>query len=118
MPRIVLAAALLLLSAGVAHADDDFKTCASGAPDYAIMACTNLIEGGKLDARDQSVVYTNRAVAFRKRGGLKRALADLNRAVEIAADQAPIYANRGIVYQLMDRSSTRRLQPCHRARPQ
>jgi tetratricopeptide (TPR) repeat protein len=102
MPRIVLAAALLLLSAGVAHADDDFKTCASGAPDYAIMACTNLIEGGKLDARDQSVVYTNRAVAFRKRGGLKRALADLNRAVEIAADQAPIYANRGIVYQLMD----------------
>ena len=32
MPRIVLAAALLLLSAGVAHADDDFKTCASGAP--------------------------------------------------------------------------------------
>ena len=48
MPRIVLAAALLLLSSEVAHADDDFKTCASGAPDYAIMACTNLIEGGKL----------------------------------------------------------------------
>ena len=68
MPRIVLAAALLLLSAGVA--DDDFKTSASGAPDYAIMACTNLIEGGKLDARDQSVAYTNRAVAFRKRGTL------------------------------------------------
>jgi hypothetical protein len=37
MPRIVLAAALLLLSAEVAHADDDFKTCASGAPDYSIM---------------------------------------------------------------------------------
>jgi hypothetical protein len=35
MPRIVLAAALLLLSAGAAPADD-FKTCASGAPDYAI----------------------------------------------------------------------------------
>ena len=48
------------------------------------------------------LLNTNRAVAFRKRGGLKRALADLNRAVEIAADQAPIYANRGIVYQLMD----------------
>ena len=35
MPRIVLAAALLLLSAEVARANDDFKTGASGAPDYA-----------------------------------------------------------------------------------
>ena len=82
MSRIVLAVALLFLGAEAAHADDDFKTCASGPPDYAIMACTNLIEGGKLDARDQSVAYTNRAVAFRKRGGLNRALADLNRALE------------------------------------
>ena len=45
MPRIVLAATLFLLSTEVAHADDDFKTCASGTPDYAIVACTNLIEG-------------------------------------------------------------------------
>ena len=53
MPRIVLAAVLLLLSGEAARADD-FKTCASGAPDYAIMACTNLIEGGKLDTRRPS----------------------------------------------------------------
>jgi tetratricopeptide (TPR) repeat protein len=92
MPRIVLAAALLLLSAGVAHADDDFKTCASGAPDYAIMACTNLIEGGKLDARDQSVAYTNRAVAFRKRGTLaalgrrNEAIAEYTKALAIKPD--------------------------------
>ena len=90
MPRIVLAAALLLLSAGVA--DDDFKTCASGAPDYAIMACTNLIEGGKLDARDQSVAYTNRAVAFRKRGTLaalgrrNEAIAEYTKALAIKPD--------------------------------
>ena len=100
MPRIVLAAALLLLSAGVA--DDDFKTSASGAPDYAIMACTNLIEGGKLNTRQQAIAYTNRGVAFRNRGALNRALADLNRAVELAPDQAPIYANRGLVHQLKD----------------
>ena len=49
MSRIVLAVALLFLGAEAVHADDDFKTCASGPPDYAIMACTNLIEGGKLD---------------------------------------------------------------------
>ena len=97
MPRIVLAAALLLLSGEVARADD-FKTCASGAPDYAIMACTNLIEGGKLDTRQQAIAYTKRGVAFRIRGGLQRALADLNRAIELDSSLAPIYANRGLVY--------------------
>ena len=100
MPRIVLAAALLLLSGEVARADD-FKTCASGAPDYAIMACTNLIEGGKLDKRQQAIAYTNRGVAFRIRGGVQRALADLNRAIELDSSLAPIYANRGLVYMYM-----------------
>ena len=89
MSRIVLAVALLVLGAEAARADDDFKTCASGPPGYAIMACTNLIEGGKLDSRQQAIAYTNRGVAFRNRGGLNRALADLNRAIELAADQAP-----------------------------
>jgi hypothetical protein len=57
MPRIVLAAALLLLSGEAARADD-FKTCASGAPDCASIACTNLIEGGKLDtARASHCLY-------------------------------------------------------------
>ena len=51
MPRIVLAVALLLLSGEAARADD-FKTCASGAPDYAIMACTNLIEGARRRLQD------------------------------------------------------------------
>jgi hypothetical protein len=81
MSRIVLAVGLIFLSAEAVRADDDFKTCATGAPDYAIMACTNLIEGGKLDTRQQAIAYTNRGVAFRNRGGLNRALADLNRAV-------------------------------------
>jgi tetratricopeptide (TPR) repeat protein len=79
----------------------DFKTCASGAPDYAIMACTNLIEGGKLDKREQAIAYTNRGVAFRIRGGVQRALADLNRAIELDSSLAPIYANRGLVYMYM-----------------
>jgi hypothetical protein len=60
------------------------------------MACTNLIEGGKPDRRDQSLLYQS-GVAFR-REAVWRALDDLNRAVEIART-APIYANRGIVYQ-------------------
>ncbi|HUC02473.1 MAG TPA: tetratricopeptide repeat protein, partial [Methyloceanibacter sp.] len=98
--RIVLAAVLLLLSGGVACAND-FKTCASGAPDDAIMACTNLIEGGQLDMRQQAIAYTKRGAAFRIRGGLQRALADLNRAIELDSSLAPIYANRGLVYMYM-----------------
>ena len=81
MSRIVLAVGLIFLSAEAVRAHYDFKTCATGAPDYAFMACPNLIEGGKLDTRQQAIAYTNRGVAFRNRGGLNRALADLNRAV-------------------------------------
>ena len=68
MSRIVLAVALLFLGAEAARADDDFKTCASGPPDYAIMACTNLIEGGKLAIRDQAVAYTNRGSRLSQQG--------------------------------------------------
>jgi tetratricopeptide (TPR) repeat protein len=106
MSRIVVAAVLVFFSAEAVRADDDFKTCASGAPDYAIMACTNLIEGGKLDTRQQAIAYTNRGVAFRNRGGLNRALADLNRAIEIDGGLAPIYANRGLVHQLKDETES------------
>jgi tetratricopeptide (TPR) repeat protein len=53
------------------------------ASDYAIVACTNLIEGGKLDKREQAIAY------------VQRALADLNRAIELDSGLAPIYANRG-----------------------
>jgi tetratricopeptide (TPR) repeat protein len=63
------------------------------------LACTNLIEGGKLDKREQAISYTNRCVAFRFRGGVQRALADLNRAIELDSSLAPICANRGLVYQ-------------------
>jgi len=62
------------------------------------LACTNLIEGGKLDKREQAISYTNRGVAFRFRGGVQRALADLNRAIELDSSLAPICANRGLVY--------------------
>jgi tetratricopeptide (TPR) repeat protein len=95
---------LVFFSTNAVYADDDFKTCATGAPDYAIMACTNLIEGGKLNTRQQAIAYTNRGVAFRNRGGLNRALADLNRAVELAPDQAPVYANRGLVLSAQGRA--------------
>src|SRR5262245_36601311 len=93
MPRIVLAAALLLLGAEAACADD-FKTCATGAPDYAIMACTNLIEGGKLDTRQQAIAYSNRGMVFRIRGGLQRALADFNRAIELEPQSPDAFAGR------------------------
>jgi tetratricopeptide (TPR) repeat protein len=66
------------------------------------MACTNLFEGGTLNNQQQAIAYANRGVAFRKRGGLPRALADFDRGIELDAGLAPVYANRGLVHQLMD----------------
>jgi len=54
------------------------------------MACTNLIESGKPDSRQQAIDYSYRGFAFGKRGGLTRALADLDRAIELESDLAPI----------------------------
>ena len=54
--------------------------------------------------RQQAIAYTKRGVAFRIRGGLQRALADLNRAIELDPSLAPIYANRGLVYMYLGES--------------
>ena len=99
--RAVLAVTLLLSGAQTASADD-LKDCTSAPPDQAIVACTNLIEGGKFDSQEQAIAYTNRGVALRKKGGLERALADFDRAVELDSGQAPIYANRDVVHQPMN----------------
>ncbi|MGC1345590.1 MAG: hypothetical protein WA863_05680 [Methyloceanibacter sp.] len=57
--REVLAVTLLLSGAQTASADD-LKDCTSAPPDQAIVACTNLIEGGKFDSQEQAIAYTNR----------------------------------------------------------
>ena len=85
--RAVLAVTLLLSGAQTASADD-LKDCTSAPPDQAIVACTNLIEGGKFDSQEQAIAYTNRGVALRKKGGLDRTLADVDRAVELDSGQA------------------------------
>lgn len=96
--REVLAVTLLLSGAQTASADD-LKDCTSAPPDQAIVACTNLIEGGKFDSQEQAIAYTNRGVALRKKGGLERALADFNRAIKLEPNNAVVYLNRCVVYQ-------------------
>ena len=84
MPRIVLAAALLLLSAEVAHADDDFKTCASGAP-LAAKALPDVEQALSLDPNDPFARDT-RAHILAALGRRNEAIAEYKKALALKPD--------------------------------
>jgi len=63
--------------------------------DDRIAACGKLLESGRLGGKPLGVAYGLRGLAFLDRGDIPHAIADLNRAVELAPDFAPAYQNRG-----------------------
>src|SRR5476649_3093819 len=74
------------------------RTCATQSEDLAaqrIAACSRLLESGQLRGKPQGVAYGLRGLAFLDRGDIAHAIADLNRAVELAPNFAPAYQNRG-----------------------
>src|SRR5471030_3162080 len=74
------------------------RVCATQSEDLAaerIAACDRLLESGQLRGKPQGVAYGLRGLAYLDRGDTAHAIADLNRAVELAPDFAPAYQNRG-----------------------
>jgi tetratricopeptide (TPR) repeat protein len=85
-------------SQGVQAQVREARTCATQAADLAterIAACARLLESGRLKGKPLGVAYGLRGLAFLDRGDIAHAIADLNRAVELAPDFAPAYQNRG-----------------------
>ena len=60
-----------------------------------IAACTRIMNTSRLQGKPLGVAYGLRGLAFLDRGDIPHAIADLNRAVELAPDFAPAYQNRG-----------------------
>ena len=60
-----------------------------------IAGCAKLIESGRLKGKPLGVAYSLRGLAFLDRGDVPHAIADLNRAVDLAPDFPPAYQNRG-----------------------
>src|SRR6202166_3010921 len=74
------------------------RTCATQTEEFAterIAACARILESGRLKGKPLGVAYGLRGLAFLDRGDIPHAIADLNRAVDLAPDFAPAYQNRG-----------------------
>jgi tetratricopeptide (TPR) repeat protein len=72
--------------------------CATQTEDLAterIAACARLLESGRLTGKPLGVAYGLRGLAFLDRSDVPHAIADFNRAIELAPDFAPAYQNRG-----------------------
>jgi tetratricopeptide (TPR) repeat protein len=122
MRRLILLAIILMFAFGNAAtpaAADDREICADGTGDAAIAACTRRIKSGKLSKSNLAIVYNNRAVEWRKKGDLARAISDYDEAIRNDPNYAEAHSNRGNAYRakgdldraIADYSKAIRLKP-------
>ena len=95
MLRKLLFCFAMLVVAGPAAADDALR-CSREAGDVKIAACTRAINSG---AGRPSINYNNRGDAYRKKGDMDRAIADLTEAIRLDPKYANAYDNRGLAYR-------------------
>ena len=89
---------VMMLGARSPVMPDDFGDCLSDRPDISIPACSNLINSGKLEGDNLSKGYQFRGIAYSFKGNYDRAIADLDRALEINPDDADTYTGRGLMH--------------------
>lgn len=101
--------ACLLLAPAIAAAEDQppaaqLSICAAEHNESAaavIAACTALIEPGRLDAKELSLVYAYRALGYERQDDFNRAIADANQAIKLDATNAVAFHRRGDLYKIL-----------------
>jgi tetratricopeptide (TPR) repeat protein len=106
----VLAAALVIgqlaPTAALADHDADVKACFSsddGKVTERVVACTRVIESGKMSQRDLAGAYNWRGEAYRILKQYELALNDYARSIEINPNSVYPFANRAEVYRLQEK---------------
>nr|CCD32035.1 Copper-translocating P-type ATPase [Methylocystis sp. SC2] len=99
--RLALAGFFLVLLAATASAQSDrWARCRGRDTDARIAGCTEVIDRLKRQSRrDQFTAYFNRGGAYRAKGDLDRALADLNNAVKLYPKAASALAERASIFK-------------------
>ena len=80
---------------GAAAAADDASTCANGAGDEQIVACTRSINSGQWRGHDLAWAYVDRGKAYNEKGDNVHAVADYDTAIRLDPKDAIAYNNRG-----------------------
>jgi tetratricopeptide (TPR) repeat protein len=96
---LVGTAVLLALTApAMAASQADHDACKGDDPDRSIAACTRIIQDrGEAENRRANAHY-NRAIAYRDKGDLDRAIADFTEAIRLNPQHAVALGNRGAAY--------------------
>ena len=96
--------AILFLAAWTQIAQADFsqniRRCHSDGihPDIQIAACTRNIQSGRFTGRNLAAAFTNRGLAYKRKGQWDRAIADYSEALRLQPDDAQVFNNRGNAY--------------------
>ena len=96
--------AILFLAAWTQITQADFsqniRRCDSDDthPDIRIAACSRNIQSGRFTGRNLAVAFTNRGLAYKRKGQWDRAIADYSEAIRLKSDDAQAFNNRGNAY--------------------
>ena len=97
-----LAAIFLVAWTGTAQADfsQEIHRCdfGGGHPDIQIVACTRNIQSGRFIGQNLAVAFTNRGLAYKRKGHGDKAIADFSEAIRLKPDFVFALNNRGNAY--------------------
>ena len=64
-------------------------------PDIRIAACTRNIQSGRFTGGNLAIAFTNRGLAYKRKGQWDQAIADYSEAIRLKSDDAQVFNNRG-----------------------
>jgi tetratricopeptide (TPR) repeat protein len=115
----IILALLVGWSAAPAAADDRSDCAKPGGGDETIAACSRMIASNALKGAELASAFSNRGVAYKRKGDFDRAIADYDEAIRLNPSSAIAYINRCADYNakgahdraIADCSAALRLDP-------
>src|SRR5215471_3207165 len=96
---LIAAAAVFALAAPAAAASRaDWDACKGDDPDRSIAVCTRIIQGRGETAKDSAIAHHERALSYRSKGDLDRAIVDFSEAIRLNPKSPEAYYNRAGAY--------------------
>lgn len=95
----LLAFACVCINAAAFAESDRWAKCRCADVDARITACSEIIVKGRETKSSRVAAYLNRSAAYRAKGGVDAALADLDKALQLNPKSAPVLIERASIYQ-------------------
>jgi lipoprotein NlpI len=83
----------------LAASQRDWNDCKADDPDRRIAGCARILQDRSETGSNRIDAHINRAIAYKAKGDLDRAIADYNEAIRLDPKYADAYYNRGIAYK-------------------